>query len=43
MSWIPLRILIWAVSILLCETKFVVLGDEPGLVRRCNAQDFKNS
>ena len=31
-SWLPVPVLIWSMSLLRCEAKFVVIGQEPGLV-----------
>lgn len=32
LSWMPIESLIWAIGMLMCEVKLIVLGTEPGMV-----------
>lgn len=32
LSWIPIETLIWAIGLLMCEVKIIVVGSEPGMV-----------
>jgi hypothetical protein len=32
LSWMPVETLIWALSLLLCESKIIIIGAEPGMV-----------
>jgi hypothetical protein len=32
MSWVPVETLVWTIGLLLCESKIIVVGTEPGMV-----------
>jgi hypothetical protein len=32
LSWIPVETLVWTIGLLLCESKLIVVGTEPGMV-----------